>query len=109
MKIKNIDALMAIKNYSEHLFDTDYRIDVLTLYAIRKNMQKIESAYKPCSMTIDDIIKNKGNKTDAEIQLEIDKLMAQEIDIDINMIPVSCFKGVNATPSFVNSIFFMLE
>lgn len=108
MKLKNIDALMTIRNSSDHLFDADYRLDVLTLYKIRKNIQSLEEAYKPCSMTIDDIIKNKGDKTDAEIQAEIDKLMAQEIDVDIEVIPVSCFEGVHATPAFVNSIFYML-
>ena len=107
MKIKNMEALLVIKNYSKYLLEANFQMDVIALYKIRKNMQKVEIAYKPCGDALNDIIQQK--KTDEEKQKDIDNLMNQEIEVDIEKIPVSVFDGIKASPAFVNLIFFMLE
>lgn len=108
MKIKNMDLLIAIKNYTKHLYDSDFKLNISTLYKIRKNMDAVEKAYSPCGKAVDDVIKMRGDKTDEEVQSEIDILMSEECEVEIEKIPISAFDGVSATPAFVNTIFFML-
>lgn len=85
-------------------------IPFITMYKIRKNIQKLEVADKPISDTIHDIVvKFNGDTKNLELNKELAKLSDVETEVEVEKIPVSEFKDVSVSPQFMEAIFFMLE
>ena len=108
MKLKNKDMKFYIGTYAKATQDTSLDINILVLYKIRKNFQKIEDALKPYGDTVKEIVEK--SKDNIEIAEGISKLGEVEVDVDIEKISITEFgDDVKTSPPFVNSIFFMLK
>ena len=109
MKLKNKDMKFYIGTYAKAAQDMSPDINILVLYKIRKNFQKIEDALKPYGDTVREIAEKNGNDL-VKIKADLDQLGEVEVDVDIEKISITEFgDDVKTSPPFVNSIFFMLE
>lgn len=99
-----------INAYANVAQESQLNIDILVLYKIRKNFQRIEDALKPYAEMVSEIIsRNNGDRNIKRSNEDINKLGEQEVEVDIETISISEFGNLKTSPAFVNSIFFMLE
>ena len=112
MKLKNKDMQYYVNTYVKAIQDTSLDINILVLYKIRKNFQKVEDALKPYGDTVKEIVsRNNGdNNKLQQINNDINRLGEEEVEVDIEKISITDFgDDLKTSPAFVNSIFFMLE
>lgn len=82
-----------------------------TLFRVKKNIIFMQDALKPFYETLkivqNDYSSGKLNKEEAD--KAIVELSEVEIDVDIEKIPCEDFGDIEVSPSFVESIYYMIE